>query len=113
MVEGGEHNHSFNVQSMPKDDASPSRRQNQELQVQWQPPDPVPHYQHQEPSPNPLRILGRFHWTILVPYVYSFTLILFSCIVGYFSISGLVLFILFLLHGFAYFMFRGKFKMSD
>jgi hypothetical protein len=55
---------------------------------------------------QPNTVLGRFHWTQMMPTVYSVLLILVSCLLGYFSISGFVFFLLFVLHSAAYYGYR-------
>ena len=57
-------------------------------------------------SPN--QAVGKFHWTMLMPPLYTFLLLFMSCISGYFTLSGAAYFILFIMHSFAYYGFRGK-----
>jgi magnesium-transporting ATPase (P-type) len=52
------------------------------------------------------RIVPKFHWTMLTPYLYTALLVYMSTLAGNFSISGAVFFILFLLHSFAYYGYR-------
>ena len=61
----------------------------------------------------PQNVTSRFHWTQAMPWLYTTLLLFMSCLSGYFSISGLVFFILFIFHSFAYYAFRCKcsFKM--
>ena len=66
------------------------------------------------PQPlQPLTVLNRFHWTSLMPLLYTLILLFMACLSGFFSISGLVFFSLFLLHSFAYYAFRGKLIRSS
>ena len=51
---------------------------------------------------------GSFHWTQLMPPIYTTLLILMSCLLGYFTVIGGLYFLLFILHSFAYYAFRGK-----
>jgi len=51
-------------------------------------------------------VLGRFHWTLLMPYLYTFLLLMMSCLLGYFTISGGIYFCLFILHSYAYYGYR-------
>lgn len=52
--------------------------------------------------------MNRFYWTSLIPLLYTLILLFMACLSGFFSISGLIFFSLFLLHSFAYYAFRGK-----
>ena len=54
------------------------------------------------------KIVPRFHWTMVVPYVYTTLLLYMSTLQGYFSLSGAAFFFLFLLHSYAYYGFRSK-----
>ena len=55
-------------------------------------------------------VFGRFHWASLMPAVYTALLLFLSVLTpgGYFTISGLVFFILFIVHCFAYYGYRSK-----
>jgi hypothetical protein len=52
--------------------------------------------------------LGRFHWTMLMPILYSILLLYMACLAGYFSLSGICFFFLFIMHSYAYYGLRGK-----
>jgi len=48
-----------------------------------------------------------------MPWLYTTLLLLMSCILGYFTISGGIYFLLFLLHSFAYYGFRDRHDPVD
>lgn len=56
---------------------------------------------------QPQGALNRFHWTQAMPLLYTLLLLFMACLSGFFSISGLVFFFLFVFHSFAYYAFRG------
>ena len=55
--------------------------------------------------------LGRFHWTMLMPVLYTALLLYMACLAGYFSLSGICFFVLFIMHSYAYYGFRGKYTV--
>jgi hypothetical protein len=57
--------------------------------------------------------LGRFHWTMLMPILYSILLLYMACLAGYFSLSGICFFVLFILHSYAYYGFRDSWDAID
>ena len=61
-----------------------------------------------EGAAAPNQAVGKFHWSMLMPPLYTFLLLFMSCISGYFTLSGAAYFILFIMHSFAYYGFRGK-----
>lgn len=65
-----------------------------------------------EGAASPNQAVGKFHWSMLMPPLYTFLLLFMSCISGYFTLSGAAYFILFIMHSFAYYGFRGKSKFD-
>lgn len=46
---------------------------------------------------------------MLMPVLYTALLLYMACLAGYFSLSGICFFALFIMHSYAYYGFRGKF----
>ena len=46
---------------------------------------------------------------MLMPFLYSALLLYMACLAGYFSLSGICFFALFIMHSYAHYGFRGKF----
>lgn len=105
----GGHGDSFSVRNMHNEQPTPPQGGTTPLQwppVGQQPRPGAPGGNGNEGTAAPSTVLGSFHWTLLMPYLYTLLLVLVSCVLGHFSVSGAVFFALFILHSFAYYGYR-------